>query len=74
MSNPNPKSITRPKTLNFITSNAGKLREASAFFKDSVDLRSRGDIDLDEIQGSIEDIARDKCSRAAAIVSSILLS
>lgn len=60
----------RPKTLNFITGNAGKLREAAAMLDSVVDLKSRADLELDEIQGTIEEIARDKCRRAASAVSS----
>ena len=53
--------------LNFITSNPNKLREVKAILSDAVDLKSQ-QLDLTEIQGSIEEISRDKCRRAAAMV------
>ena len=58
----------RPKTLNFITGNANKLAEVRAILGNVVDLQSRN-VDVDEIQGTIEEIARDKCRRAAEKVS-----
>ena len=61
----------RPKTLNFITGNANKLAEVRAILcdVDGLDLQSRDVPGLDEIQGTIEEIARDKCRRAAERVS-----
>lgn len=59
----------RPTTLNLITGNANKLAEVRAILDGVVDLQSRDIPDLDEIQGSTEEIARDKCSRAAERVS-----
>lgn len=60
----------RPTTLNFITGNANKLAEVRAILSDgAVDLQSCDIPGLDEIQGSIEEIARDKCRRAAERVS-----
>jgi inosine triphosphate pyrophosphatase len=60
---------SRPTTLNFITGNANKLMEVRAILDGVVDLQSRDIPGLDEIQGTIEEIARDKCSRAAERVS-----
>lgn len=59
----------RPTTLNFITGNANKLAEVRAILGDVVDLQSKR-VDVDEIQGGIEEIARDKAKRSAEIVSS----
>ena len=61
----------RPTTLNFITGNANKLAEVRAILSDvaGLDLQSRDVPGLDEIQGTIEEIARDKCRRAAERVS-----
>lgn len=61
----------RPTTLNFITSNAHKLAEVRAILHDisGLELQSRDVPGIDEIQGSIEEIARDKCRRAGAVVS-----
>lgn len=53
--------------LNFITGNQNKLAEVKAILGDIVPLQSQS-LDLTEIQGTIEDISKDKCRRAAAIV------
>lgn len=60
----------RPTTLNFITGNANKLSEVRAILDNikGLDVRSRDVPGLFEIQGSIEEVARDKCSRAAQVV------
>ena len=58
----------RPKTLNFITSNKNKLAEVEAILGDVVELQSKS-LDLVEIQGMSDEIALDKCRRAAAVVS-----
>ena len=57
-------------TLNFITSNKNKLAEVQAILTDIVPLTSQS-LDLMEIQGTIEEISRDKCRRAAAAVSRV---
>lgn len=57
-----------PKQLNFITGNKNKLIEVEAILGDTVDLQSQS-LDLVEIQGTIEEISRDKCRRAADAVS-----
>jgi hypothetical protein len=56
------------KTLNFITGNKNKLAEVKAILGDTVELHSRA-VDIPEIQGTSEDIAREKCRRAAIEVS-----
>ena len=53
--------------LNFITSNRNKLAEVKAILGDVVHLQSQS-LDLSEIQGTIEDISKDKCRKAAAVV------
>lgn len=67
---------TRPKHLNFLTSNAGKLREFQAVMSNVPDLTvtNRGDVDIDEIQGTIEEIARDKASKGAAAIDGPVLT
>lgn len=55
------------KELNFITGNLNKLAEVKAILGDTVALSSKS-VDLPEIQGTIEEIALDKCRRAADIV------
>lgn len=57
-----------PHELNFITGNDNKLAEVKAILDDILPLRSQS-LDLAEIQGSIEDISKDKCRRAATIVT-----
>jgi inosine triphosphate pyrophosphatase len=59
---------TRPKTLNFITGNKNKLAEVKAILGEVVELQSKS-LELIEIQGTSEKIARDKCRRAAIAVS-----
>jgi inosine triphosphate pyrophosphatase len=57
-----------PRNLNFITGNANKLKEVSSILSSTpVELKSQN-LDLPELQGTIEEISRDKCSRAADIV------
>ena len=53
--------------LNFITGNKNKLAEVKAILGDIVPLQSQS-LDLIEIQGTIEEVSKDKCRRAAAIV------
>lgn len=55
------------KELNFITGNQNKLAEVKAILGDIVPLKSQS-LDLTEIQGTIEEVSKDKCRRAAAIV------
>lgn len=56
-----------PHELNFITGNKNKLIEAQAILEGVIDLRSQS-LDLPEIQGTIEEVSKDKCKRAAEIV------
>ncbi|OAL19895.1 hypothetical protein AYO22_09422 [Fonsecaea multimorphosa] len=65
----------RPKILDFITGNANKLAEVRAILGDvpGLDLQSRN-VDGFEIQGTIEEIARDKASRAASAVNGPVLT
>lgn len=69
-------SATRPKNLVFLTSNAGKLREFQAVMSNVPDLTvsNRGDVDIDEIQGTIELIARDKASKGAQAINGPVLT
>lgn len=53
--------------LHFITGNKNKLAEVKAILGDVVPLQNQS-LDLTEIQGTIEDVSKDKCRRAAAIV------
>lgn len=57
-----------PKELNFITGNKHKLAEVQAILAPTgVNLQSQS-VDLLEIQGTIEEISKDKCRRAADTV------
>jgi inosine triphosphate pyrophosphatase len=55
------------KTLNFITGNKNKLSEVRAILGDAVVVDNKS-IDVPEIQGTIEEIAKEKCRRAADAV------
>lgn len=57
-----------PRKLIFVTGNAGKIAEVQAFLGDTAELESQS-VDIVEIQGTIEEVTRDKCQRAAKIVS-----
>jgi inosine triphosphate pyrophosphatase len=57
-----------PDKLIFVTGNANKLREVGEILGDTVALESRA-IDLPELQGTITEISKDKCRRAAEVVS-----
>jgi hypothetical protein len=57
-----------PFTLVFVTGNPGKLDSAREVLGTSFNLES-AELDLPEIQGTLEDIAREKCRRAANVVS-----
>ena len=64
---PLPMADARPKTLNFITGNKNKLAEVKATLSEVVELQSKS-LELVEIQGTSEEIALDKCRRAAIAV------
>ena len=63
--------MSRPKVV-FVTGNANKLSEVRAILGDNVDLEAKS-IDLPELQGTIEEISKDKCRRAAEIVGNTTL-
>jgi inosine triphosphate pyrophosphatase len=58
-----------PVHLNFITGNKNKLAEVQAILAGVIELRNEN-IDLVEIQGSVEDVTTDKARRAAEAVCS----
>jgi hypothetical protein len=60
-----------PTELNFITGNANKLAEVKAILGDTIVLKNKN-LDLTEIQGTVEEVSIDKCKRAAEIVRPIL--
>ncbi|KAJ3447303.1 inosine triphosphate pyrophosphatase/ham1 protein [Anaeramoeba flamelloides] len=56
--------------VTFVTGNKGKLREVKAIFEESISFEFiQNDIDLDEIQGSPEEVIIDKIKRAAKEVN-----
>ena len=59
--------IMPPTNLHFITGNSNKVVEVQAILGDIVALQTRS-LNLVEIQGTIEEITKDKCRRAAAMV------
>ncbi|KAI4186433.1 MAG: hypothetical protein L6R41_003480 [Letrouitia leprolyta] len=61
-----------PPKLYFITSNKNKLAEVQAILGDIIPLESQS-LDLVEIQGTIEEISKDKCRQAAAMVQGPVL-
>lgn len=65
----NQTVIMAIKTLNFITGNKNKLAEVRAILQGVVEVESQA-IDTPEIQGTIEEIAKEKCRRAAEVVRS----
>ena len=69
-------SVARPTHLAFLTSNAGKLREFQAVMASvsNLTITNRGDVGIPEIQGTIEEIARDKASRGAEAINGPVLT
>jgi len=59
-----------PHELNFITGNKNKLSEVQAILDGVIELKNQS-LDLPEIQGTIEEVSKDKCKRAAEIVRDI---
>ena len=55
--------------LNFITGNKNKLAEVRAILGSVINVENQS-VDVPEIQGTIEEIAKEKCRRAAEVVSS----
>ncbi|KAL7918181.1 putative inosine triphosphate pyrophosphatase [Trichoderma austrokoningii] len=58
--------------IHFITGNANKLREVKAILEPSIEIRSQS-LDLEEIQGTIEEVANSKCRRAADLANGPVL-
>ncbi|GAT30651.1 nucleoside triphosphatase [Aspergillus luchuensis] len=61
------------KKINFITGNKNKLAEVKAILGTVIDVENQA-VDLPEIQGTIEEIAREKCRRAAEVVGGPVLT
>lgn len=63
----NSDAMSLPRKLNFITGNENKLAEVRAIIGNGIELESRA-IDVPEIQGTSDEIAREKSRRAAEVV------
>ena len=62
-------NIPLTPVVNFITGNSNKLREVRGILESSIQVQSH-ELDIEEIQGSIEEIAIAKCKKAADLVRS----
>ncbi|KAK3905403.1 inosine triphosphate pyrophosphatase-like protein, partial [Staphylotrichum tortipilum] len=58
--------------VNFITGNPNKLHEVQAILEPTIKVESQA-LHLTEIQGSLEEVTRDKCRRAAEQVQGPVL-
>lgn len=56
--------------VNFITGNANKLKEVKAILEPEIEVRSQA-LDLEEVQGTLEEVTESKCRRAAELVSAL---
>lgn len=61
--------MSTPPTVKFITGNANKLREVKAILEPAITVQSHA-IDLEEVQGTVEEVTLAKCRKAAETVSS----
>lgn len=57
--------------ITFVTGNAGKLAEVQAILGQYIEVDNHG-LDLEEIQGTIEEVSSAKCKKAAEAVSSLI--
>lgn len=62
-----------PKKVNFITGNRNKLAEVRAIIGNGVEIESQA-IDVPEIQGTSEEIAKEKSRRAAEAIGGPVLT
>ena len=60
-------------TVVFCTGNAGKLREVNAILAGHVNVVNK-DVDLPELQGEPEDIAKEKCKEACRVLGEAVLT
>ncbi|KJZ75505.1 hypothetical protein HIM_04968 [Hirsutella minnesotensis 3608] len=58
--------------VTFVTGNANKLREVKAILEPGIRVQSRS-LDVEEIQGSIEDVTMYKCRKAADLMNGPVL-
>ncbi|KAJ5183702.1 hypothetical protein N7492_001318 [Penicillium capsulatum] len=60
-------SLARMRACTFVTGNPNKVIEVNAILGQSIPVKPVA-LDVPEIQGTLEEIARDKCQRASRIV------
>ncbi|KHN95432.1 Ham1-like protein [Metarhizium album ARSEF 1941] len=60
------------RCVNFVTGNPNKLREVKAMLEPGIQVRSNP-IDIEEVQGSIEEVTEYKCRKAAEMVNGPVL-
>ncbi|KAH7152539.1 inosine triphosphate pyrophosphatase-like protein [Dactylonectria estremocensis] len=58
--------------VNFISGNANKLREVKAILEPEIEVQSQS-LDLEEVQGTLEEVTESKCRRAADLVQGPVL-
>ncbi|KAK7403958.1 nucleoside triphosphate pyrophosphohydrolase ham1 [Neonectria punicea] len=58
--------------VNFISGNANKLREVKAILEPEIEVQSQN-LDLEEVQGTLEEVTESKCRRAAELVQGPVL-
>jgi inosine/xanthosine triphosphate pyrophosphatase family protein len=64
--------MVRPKIV-FVSSSAQKISDVRYYLGDAVEIES-AEIDLPELQGTVEEIAKDKCRKAANTASTLMKS
>lgn len=64
--------MTAIKKVNFITGNKSKLAEVNTIIGGTIEVENQA-VEVPEIQGTVEEIAKEKCKRAAEVVSSLYL-
>lgn len=58
--------------VNFVTGNANKLREVKTILEPGIEVQSNP-LDIEEAQGTIEEVTESKCRRAAELVNGPVL-
>jgi inosine triphosphate pyrophosphatase len=61
-----------PHHVNFITGNANKLIEVKAILQPEIEVRNQ-ELDLEEVQGTVEEVTISKCRRAAELINGPVL-
>ncbi|GJC93868.1 inosine triphosphate pyrophosphatase [Colletotrichum higginsianum] len=64
--------MSTPPTVNFITGNSNKLREVKAILEPAITVQSRA-VDLEEVQGTVEEVTLAKCRKAAETIQGPVL-